>query len=570
MKITHIYLDNFRNFKNIDISLGRNITVIAGINGIGKSNILGIISAANGVGKKGLFRKNYQPQFDDYFNISKDEPFRSYEVSIEYDKASSDGKFYLTQELRCKDDTKSKRGIRLIPRAGFYKGDNSIKKKDMKSEFNLKESRLYHPTIYMGLSRLYPLGEANYEIKEKNAKNVEKNSKYYTLFQEIYEKIMCDSINNDDKTVRVVNKTNKKNQEYMLANIKMTSPDTISAGQDNLNYLVYSIIELIYFKDTYSNYDGSILCIDEIDASLHPSILCKLLDVLKDISETYNIQMIMTTHSMIAIEKILELENKRPDNYKLIYLKDKNFPRVSKYKNIDQLKSDLFEKFDDELVDTIKIYIEDDMTLKLFEALIKIKGDMFTKIKNYKFEYIVLNVGCKQLIEFPRKDPYFLENVIVVDGDAKLDNGNKQLWKEYMFDINVEKNFNQVNGIADNIIFLPKFCPPEVYAFGIMYEIVHNPSKYESFWKSLEDDISFNSLTTDILKNQYSINKDTTFDDIHSNFDKQIDLLINSNMLSAYYENTENIKELDDFINRCKTAVDAVEKKHKRRKKFQP
>jgi hypothetical protein len=40
--------------------------------------------------------------------------------------------------------------------------------------------------------------------------------------------------------------------------------------------------------------------------------------------------------------------------------------------------------------------------------------------------------------------------------------------------------------------------------------------------------------------------------------------------LFIHYENTENIKELDDFINRCKTAVDAVEKKHKRRKKFQP
>ena len=40
----HFYIENFRNFRDTSFDLGRKITVVSGQNGVGKSNILSLIS----------------------------------------------------------------------------------------------------------------------------------------------------------------------------------------------------------------------------------------------------------------------------------------------------------------------------------------------------------------------------------------------------------------------------------------------------------------------------------------------------------------------------------------------
>ena len=42
--IDKLHITKFRSFENIDFSIGKNLTMISGINGTGKSTILGILA----------------------------------------------------------------------------------------------------------------------------------------------------------------------------------------------------------------------------------------------------------------------------------------------------------------------------------------------------------------------------------------------------------------------------------------------------------------------------------------------------------------------------------------------
>lgn len=63
MKPIELVLENFRNFRNVNIQLGKKITVISGVNGVGKSNILSLIASGSGLNKKSSLGSNFQPEF---------------------------------------------------------------------------------------------------------------------------------------------------------------------------------------------------------------------------------------------------------------------------------------------------------------------------------------------------------------------------------------------------------------------------------------------------------------------------------------------------------------------------
>ena len=63
MKIQKIDIENFRKFKDISFDLGKRITVISGINGIGKSSILALMASTVGIKNRRLNGKVFQPNF---------------------------------------------------------------------------------------------------------------------------------------------------------------------------------------------------------------------------------------------------------------------------------------------------------------------------------------------------------------------------------------------------------------------------------------------------------------------------------------------------------------------------
>ncbi len=163
----HFNIEYFRNFKEVSFELGRKITVISGQNGVGKSNLLSLIASGSGVNKKSVLGSNFQPEFYDFFNVDKDEDFENYKLYLTY--VEDDGTTALTKRLSFKDDTKTGRGIRIIPRTTNVNiEDCTLKQAEEKAKMEYDvggAARVRIPTIYLSLSRLYPLGERKDTVK---------------------------------------------------------------------------------------------------------------------------------------------------------------------------------------------------------------------------------------------------------------------------------------------------------------------------------------------------------------------------------------------------------------------
>ena len=178
IKAKKIILKNFRSFRDVDMELGRKITIISGQNGVGKSNILSLIASGSGVSEKAALGSNFQPEFTEFFNIDPSESYKDYEIHIQY---GCEGKNDLYRRLSFQDYTKSNRGIRIIPRTSKHGSDKTLKEieKVVNEEYGIGgAARVSIPTIYLSLSRLYPLGENQEEV------SVRKITKRHVLSQD--------------------------------------------------------------------------------------------------------------------------------------------------------------------------------------------------------------------------------------------------------------------------------------------------------------------------------------------------------------------------------------------------
>jgi hypothetical protein len=192
-----------------------------------------------------------------------------------------------------------------------------------------------------------------------------------------------------------------------------------SAGQDNLGKILLAIISFYRLKEKYPNeYEGGILAIDEIDATLYPGSQVKLLELFSKLCKNANMQLIATTHSLQLLEKISELKRERGrlKQFNTVYLKkidgiiqieeSPEFERIVNNLNVTMGKSPKVKK--------ITVYTEDQECIHYVKAIIG------RKFKNLDFPQIKL--GCGNLIELAaKKVPSFTfpNSIVVLDGDAQ-------------------------------------------------------------------------------------------------------------------------------------------------------
>ena len=88
MYITHIKLLNFRNYKNLEIDLNKNINIFYGDNGQGKTNIIESVFLC-GMGKS--FRTNKEQEL-----INLEDKFS--EIEISFQKKDRDGNIKIILE----------------------------------------------------------------------------------------------------------------------------------------------------------------------------------------------------------------------------------------------------------------------------------------------------------------------------------------------------------------------------------------------------------------------------------------------------------------------------------------
>ena len=424
-----IHIEDFRQFKHKDFILGESVTVIAGKNATGKSTILGLLANSGEIKKKDgetYLGKAFRAQFGEIFNGSK-----NFDIS-------QSGRFRITltdsnqQETDYRDFRTSwqKDRFRIIP----YKNIGEGRKTDAKLET---------PVIYLGLSRLFPIGEAN-AVSPKKGFSFD-SDEHRNWFLAEYKNIL--SLADRIESVDGITLTGVERKTGTGITTDQYDYLTNSAGQDNLGQILLGVLS---FRRLYEQgkYQNGLLLIDECDSTLHPSAQLRLFDLLQKQARKYSFQVVMTTHSSELLkyvcEKTYHNSKSKVNPIELYYLSKAN-GYLELYRNPDfsVIRRDLFVQTVAE-EEKIKVYTEDAETRWFLTKL----------ISKYQNRVVIpdLKMGCENLMNLVRNDPATFSNFLfVVDGDVT----QKQL-DESLLNVPLNKK---------NFLVLPGSVRPEQVFF---------------------------------------------------------------------------------------------------------
>ena len=333
MRVTRIAINDFRAFKGnrLDIELGQGITCIAGYNGVGKSTILAVLSNCGELKKQDGSHLNGEKLSGDYSELIKfDEDSDTagtkavlwFEASekgetLEIDKLEfrasiqsankrtapaddpddengHDGTSTQTNTSKVKKPSPRPMRYRLIPR---------------KTTERDTESKLKWPTYYLGLSRLYPVGESS---------TVSRTQLHLTDDEMDEFKVSYQQIMSFDETIQESQKLKLSEAPRKTGSGIRTStygPLANSAGQDNLGQILLTLLSFKRLKeDLGPAYNGGLILIDELDATLHPSAQVRLYRKIRQYAKDLHLQVVFTTHSFHLIEQFSVIEQLTPKN----------------------------------------------------------------------------------------------------------------------------------------------------------------------------------------------------------------------------------------------------------------
>ena len=446
--IDKIEIRDFRQFKNIEICLGKRLTILAGRNSTGKSTILGLLANCAEIKKKEgvtYSGKQFRAEFSEIFHGSE-----------KYDKSASNrfrisvtdenGEVVDYREFRTAwQNTKNKRRFRIIP------------SKKMENE-KFTEAKMSFPVLYLGLSRLYPIGEVekqNIKSKEIKFQTLEDNQwfiekyKYILSINDEINEIENFKIAETDKKVGVAVTTDKYD-EY-----------TNSSGQDNLGQILMALLSFRKIKDNnFENWKGGLLLIDEIDSTLHPAAQKRLLDLIQKEAKKIGIQVVVTTHSSDLLQhvcfKTKHNVNEQPNEIELYYFTNANRKlEIKRNTSYLSIKNDLSLESVVEWK-KVNVYSEDEENRWFLNKLLS-KYRMYLNI-------LETNIGCEQLLNLYKVDTDYFGNVLIVlDGDVSNDKIDK---------------LPQIDRL-NNIIKLPGDVRPEEVLYKYLYSLDEN----HPFWQ---------------------------------------------------------------------------------------
>lgn len=569
-KLKTAYIEKWRKLNNLKpLHIGNKITLISGQNGVGKSNLLSLFASGSGTSKPKSMNTsvtNFQPDFDNFFVIDPGENYPSYSIVLEYlykPNLPNEQTITFFKDLRTKNDSNSKRGIRVIPTTTNYNENFKTKgeaQRFVHDQLNIgNDARVPIPTLFLSLSRIYPLGEGKKpETKDWRSKN----NDIYKKYKEWYNTVLPDSIENITTTKMLeINKTVTKNKSYYIP-IVNTTPLSQSIGQDNLNCIISALINF-YELSLTKNYVGGILCIDEIDVSLHPDAQHRLILLLDKLSIELKLQIIISSHSLVIIKEILKLYEKNNDDYSVGYLINNRNPFFKEGLSYITLKKDLFLK-SKIFRPKLKVYFEDDVTKDIFNLLI-------TTYKNYshdeydqtgktshdkilhildQLEEIPVHLGCDQLKDLLKCDKYFSSVLIVLDGDAATSDKEKFKYKDIDKYIN-NKIYPNDKPNDKNILCLPSIFPPEVFIYRIIRYLVENENEHCAFWREIAEYDSLDLNTAQLVRefiNKIFLEESSKKSSLKNNYQDMFKFTKQSNLLNYYYHQKLHKKELNDFI----------------------
>lgn len=446
MIIKSITVKKFRGFSNINFKLGKQITVIAGQNGTQKTTLLGMLSQTFSLtednnpmsNEKPLSGGNYRSGFAEKFKLSDTfDTVGSHEWTLHTDNLEEPD-FTIESILR---DAKTK-AIRFWKKGDRNKGSGYIQ----------------HPVIYLSLSRLFPIGE---DVKLKSDSSITLNNEEFNFYKQWHNKILIIP----DIEMISADYLGSLRKNTIGANTSFYDWKMNSAGQDNIGKILLSIISFQRLKEQHPTYyQGGILVIDELDATLYPASQIKLLEALNKFSSDLNLQIIFTTHSINLLEYACNLQNdkKRLGQVNVIYMekKDNNIISVNNisFNDIQHKLNLTIEK--NPLKNKIMTFTEDAEAQIFLKCIIKNK-------RTPKLNFIKTPLACTNLISLgTQRIPTFVfpKSLVVLDGDVRLES----------------QSFKKASKLK-NFIILPGDKSPERLLADFLFQLADN----SPIWKKV-------------------------------------------------------------------------------------
>ena len=589
LKLAKMEIEYFRSFHDVQFDVGRKITAISGQNGVGKSNIASLIASGSGLSKKGELGSNFQPEFSDFFNVESTEDFTEYKLFLTYKEDGKEGT--VLKRLSFKDDTATNRGIRIIPRTSNrdMTGIGSKEAERMaKDTFGVGgAARVPIPTIYLSISRLYPLGERRETV---TIKEIKKTNRLYqneadAKFREWYNAVIPGSIKRDASLSIIEKKTSSRSSLHM--DMERTPTLSQSVGQDNIGNIISALVD-IYLLSKQEDYAGAILCIDEVEVSLHPDTQLHLLSLLDKLADELDIQFVVSTHSLTILKELIKKQSRNPEDYSVVYLKNPSAPMITKHNTYEMLKADLLGRTTFDFPKT-KIYFEDEVGQHVFHMLVSslryqcialksgnglrgidevtISGKLQAELKRLErfsgilpdLQEIVMHLGCETLLTMSVQDQMYFQRVLfLLDGDARYkDPAQKPRIRDYLDEKYDSTGKNDRNHPV-NTCFLPEHFAPESYLYGIIYQLANHENDHSVFWRTLDDSEETALYTATKIRNIFSgLPTEFDNDDLKTIFkpyqpdaeNSEIWQFIDkSHMLDYYYSDYRNVGELIKFF----------------------
>lgn len=453
--IKKIKIYHFKALKNLEISFSHQVNIISGVNGVGKSSILHLVANAFDDVKRRDFaalpivcksNEKWNPKLEDLSLLDKkfgDVARNTNGVLLEITYANSNLCLPFRRQNKRSD---AKQGLcRLIPKiprgsglsrpikpriylevstgtsteASASSTSIALSPKLAKNIASL-ETKMLDPkdvvpkkelkSLLTLLKKEFP-PQSQTQLKISKPKNLPQN--YLKELRKLYLAITGHCIDLAD-----FHKNPKANFVTMKEGVDSR---TISLGENRVLDILYALISLKLYYDTTKLEDrSSILLIDELDFALHPKVQRKVLELLRDYSKRYQIQIIATTRNSFLLQdaytqdKIILLQKTKQ--------KTKNISEEAMI--LEEIEPNLSYKEQNQLCQDgcIVFFFEDDEAKLLFQVILNyylndpLYSEAFQKIKHL-IRPIVAALGCFQLEGLMKKLPQW-PAFTIVDGDG--------------------------------------------------------------------------------------------------------------------------------------------------------
>lgn len=408
-RITDIYIEKLKGLEKANITFGKSLTAIMGVNGVGKSTVLHALACVNAPYKNG---DDYKFSF--FFTPNPDSDWRNSQFDLNYFDENEQKPFTRTYK---------KMTDRWSPRYS---------------------NRPRRDTYYIGIETCLPEIEKEKQTTFIDYKTNSNNDK-------LNSQVLNDAAYILNKNYECITTHETKRKKLVGVKTKDLIYSSLSMGAGEQR--IFKILTLIYSVNQYS-----LILIDEIDLLLHTTALRRLIEKLSSIAIKRNLQVIFTTHSleMLNLQEYVEIR----------YLMQ--YPQKTMVYNY--INTDMIYEMTNQMDKPIEIFVEDllsEMIIRQIADSLNISSKVV--ITKYGAASNAICLASGFILE--KRD--YNNIIIVLDGDVYREYDEKKDAIKKIFSGTEPDHEEKINRAISYIkqFNLPQDVAPEKYIHDMLIEM---------------------------------------------------------------------------------------------------